>query len=86
MNETEYYQKRKLIKIKSSSVDDYNLPWSISFNQIYFNNDKNEKIFLQKNIKSFLVPNLGFIIGNFDYFSKIILIFFLKKNFAKLKK
>ena len=89
MNETEYYQKRKLIKIKSSSVDDYNLPWSISFNQIYFNNDKNEKIFLQKNIKSFLVPNLGFIIGSFDYKKYILqnyFNFFFEDNICKIEK
>ena len=88
-NTSEYYQKRQYIKIKSSSVNDYEFPWSIKFDQIYFENNKKEKIYMQNNDKVFFVPNLGFIIGTLEYKKYIFQNYFdflFQDNVCKIEK
>lgn len=69
---SDYYQKKQYIKIESNSVADYELPWSITFNQILFENKERKKIIIQNNAKAYLIPNLGFIIGTNEYKKYII--------------
>lgn len=83
-----FYQKAQYIKIKSSSVENYELPWSITFNQIYIMKGI-EKIFLKNNEKVFLVPNLGFIIGTLEYKNLIYenyFKFFFEENICQIEK
>ena len=57
------YDKNEYVKINSNSPNDFNFPWSISFNKIFLNNKSNDAINIQNNCNSIIAPNLGFIIG-----------------------
>ena len=88
MEKKEFYQKKQFIEIKSNSINDVNLPWSIVFDNIFFENYKKEEIYIQKNAKCYLVPNIGFIIGTLDYkkyISENYFDFFWETKFVKLK-
>ena len=71
MNNSKFFKQKQYIKLKSESIMDYNFPWSIIFNQIFFE-IKKEKIIIQNNAKAYLIPNLGFIIGTYEYRKYII--------------
>lgn len=89
MDKNEYYQKKQFIKLKSSSINDDNLPWSIIFNNIDCQITNKEKTNIQKNAKCYLVPNLGFIIGTLDYKKYILenyFKFFLQDNICIIEK
>lgn len=62
-----YYDEEKFRAIKSFDPNNVDYPWSIRFDSIYFNDSKNETKYIQKQLKSFLSPNLGFIIGEETY-------------------
>ena len=64
---SKFYEEHQFIVIKSYSINDYNFPWSILFNQIYFENSRKEKINVGKNIKAILLTNFGLIIGTSEY-------------------
>ena len=66
-NNSKNYKSNQYIKINSYSNKDYNLPWFIIFNKIFFENKNNETISIQNSTKSFIVHNLGFIIGTTEY-------------------
>ena len=76
-NNSKTYMKNQYVKINSYSPNDYIHPWSILFNKIYISDDDNNIINIQENVKSIIVPNLGFIIGNIKYKN------FIYKNFFK---
>ena len=61
------YDKNEYVKMNSNSPNDFNFPWSISFNKIFINNKGGEVINLQNNADSIIVPNLGFILGTNNY-------------------
>ena len=61
------YDKNEYVKINSNSPNDFNFPWSISFNKIFSGNKDSDIINIQNNVNSIIVPNLGFIIGTNDY-------------------
>ena len=89
MEKKEFYQKKQFIEIKSNSINDVNLPWSIVFDNIFFENYKKEEIYIQKNAKCYLVPNIGFIIGTLDYkkyISENYFDFFLGDQICKIEK
>ena len=71
-NNSVFYKKYQFMKINTNSPNDYNLPWSISFNKIFIEKENNEKVNVQNNAKSYIVPNFGFIIGTNQY-KKIIM-------------
>ncbi len=66
------YKEFQFVKINSNSGNDYNLPWSLLFNKIYLEDKNNTKFTIQTNVKSYLLPHLGFIIGTTQY-KKLIL-------------
>ena len=61
------YDKDEYVKINSNSPNDFNFPWSISFNKIFLSNKGIESINIQNNANSIIFPNLGFIIGTSNY-------------------
>ena len=61
------YDKNEYVKINSNSPNDFNFPWSISFNKIFLSNKDSEAINIQNNANSIIAPNLGFIIGTNNY-------------------
>ena len=66
------YKEFQYVKINSNSGNDYNLPWSLLFNKIYLEDKNNTKFTIQTNVKSYILPHLGFIIGTNQY-KKLIL-------------
>ena len=75
---SKFYKENQFIKINTKYPNNDIFPWSISFNSIFLEKENNEKISIQNNANSFLIPNLGFIIGTIQY-KKIIM-----DNFFKL--
>ena len=71
-NNSKFYKEEQFMKINTNSPNNEIFPWSISFNTIFLEKENNEKIIIQKNAKSFIIPNFGFIIGTIQY-KKIIL-------------
>ena len=67
-----YYSEERYKTIKTQEPNNVDFPWSIRFNSIYFTNQKNETIYIQKQLKTYLSPNLGFIIGEETYKNQII--------------
>ena len=61
------YKEFQYVKINSNSGNDYNLPWSLLFNKIYLEDKNNTKFTSQTNVKSYILPHLGFIIGTTQY-------------------
>jgi hypothetical protein len=61
------YDKNEYVKINSNSPNDFNFPWSISFNKIFLNDKSSDAINIQNNFNCIIVPNLGFIIGTNNY-------------------
>ena len=85
---SKFYEEHQFIVIKSYSINDYNFPWSILFNQIYFENSSKEKIIVEKNIKSILLANFGLIIGTSEYKKLISENFFndlIQKHLCEIK-
>ena len=70
--DSKFYKNNQFIKINSNSPNDYNFPWSISFNKIFLEKENKEKIYFQNNVKSYIVSNLGFIIGTTLYKKSIL--------------
>ena len=71
-NNSKSYKEFQFIKINSNSANENNYPWSILFNKIYLENKNKTIINIQNNVKSYLLTNLGFIIGTTQY-KKIIM-------------
>ena len=61
------YKEEKFRTINSFLPSDVDYPWSIRFDSINFINNKNETLYIQKGLRSLLVPNIGFIIGEEAY-------------------
>ena len=70
------YDKGKYRTIKTFDPNNVDYPWSIRFDSIHFKNSKNETIVIQNQLKCYLSPNLGFIIGEETYKNQIIENFF----------
>ena len=69
--DSKLYKENQFIEIKTNTPTNNNYPWSIYINEIYFENEKNQKISVEKDIKGILLSNFGFIIGTSAY-KKII--------------
>lgn len=65
--DSKLYKENQYIEIKTSTPGDYNYPWSMFINEIYFECENNEKIYVEKNIKGILLSNCGFIVGTLEY-------------------
>ena len=70
------YDKGKYRTIKTFEPNNVDYPWSIRFDSIHFKNSKNETSVIQNQLKCYLSPNLGFIIGEETYKNQIIDNFF----------
>ena len=66
-NNSKLYKEYQFIKINSYSNNNFNLPWSITFNKILLEDENKTQINIQNNVKSFIAPHLGFIIGTTQY-------------------
>ena len=71
-NNNKTYKESLFRTINSFWPTDVDFPWSIRFDSINFNNSKNKTIIIQEGLRSILVPNMGFIIGEEKY-KKLIL-------------
>ena len=71
-NNNKTYKESLFRTINSFWPTDVDFPWSIRFDSINFNNSKNKTIIIQEGLRSILVPNMGFIIGEQNY-KKLIL-------------
>ena len=69
---TNYYSEERFRTINSAEPNNVDFPWSIKFDSVYFIDDKNESIYIQKQFKSYFSPNIGFIIGEKTYQTEII--------------
>ena len=69
--DSKLYKENQFIEIKTNEPTNNNYPWSMYINEIYFENEKNQKISVEKDIKGILLSNFGFIIGTSAY-KKII--------------
>ncbi len=67
-----FYKEEKYRNIKSFWPSDVDYPWSIKFDSIHFINKKNETVYIQQGLRGFLVPNMGFIIGEETYRNLIL--------------
>ena len=65
-NNLNFYKEYQFIKINSYSNNNFNLPWSLTFDKILLEYNNNT-INIQINAKSFIAPHLGFIIGTTTY-------------------
>ena len=75
-NQKNVYSEDRFIKIKSFEPYNVDFPWSIRFDSIYFTDSKNVNHNIQSHLKSFLSPNLGFIIGEEGYKKEIVDVYF----------
>ena len=75
-NQKNVYSEDRFIKIKSFEPYNVDFPWSIRFDSIYFTDYKNVNHIIQSHLKSYLSPNLGFIIGEEGYKKEIVDIYF----------
>lgn len=71
-NNSKFYKQYQYFKVNSLTHNDNNLPWSISFNKIFLEKKDKEIFNIQNNVKSYILPHLGFIIGTTQY-KKIIM-------------
>ena len=75
-SEYEYYKNlyspEKYRTIKTFDPNNVDYPWSIRFDSVYFKNDKNQTFTIQSQLRSYLSPNIGFIIGEETYKNQII--------------
>ena len=86
---TNIYDKERFKTIKTFDPNNVDFPWSIRFNSIHFINSKNETIVIQNKLKTYLSPNLGFIIGEETYRNQIIDNFFqplIDQKICKIEK
>ena len=86
---TNFYEKERFRTIKTFDPNNVDFPWSIRFSSVHFTNEKNETIVIQKQFKTYLSPNLGFIIGEEEYKNKIIDNFFqplMAQKICKMEK
>ena len=75
-NQKKIYSEEIFKIIKSYEPYNVDLPWSIRFDSIYFKDSDNITHFIQQRLKSYLSPNLGFIIGEEGYKKAIIKTYF----------
>ena len=84
-----YYNESKYKSFNSFEPYNVDHPWSIKFDSINFKNSKNETIHIQNGLRSYLVPNYGFIIGEEKYRDLILENFFqdlINKKICVLEK
>ena len=67
-----YYNESKYKSFNSFNPYEVDYPWSIRFDSINFINSTNEIIHIQNGLRSYLVPNYGFIIGEEKYRNLIL--------------
>ena len=67
-----FYNESKYKTFKSFEPHNVDYPWSIRFDSINFVNSKNETLYIQEGLRSYLVPNYGFIIGEENYRNLIL--------------
>ena len=77
-----FYNEKKYRSINSYSPHDPIFPWSIRFDSINFVNSKNETIHIQKGLRTYLSPNIGFIVGE-ELYKKLILENYFKELINK---
>jgi hypothetical protein len=93
----DYYNNSKIqqsqyFKINTYEPNNNQLPWSVLFNKIFIektDNNTNMKADVQNNAKSYIVPNLGFIIGTTQYKKLIMEKYFnalIKDGICQLEK
>ena len=75
-NQNKLYSEERFRTIKSFESYNVDYPWSIRFDSIYFKDSDNVTNIIQTRLKSYLSPNLGFIIGEEGYKKAIIKTYF----------
>ena len=75
-NQKNVYSEERFKTIKSFEPNNVDFPWSIRFDSIYFEDSDNVKYYIQTGLRSYLSPNLGFIIGEEGYKKVIIKTYF----------
>ena len=88
-NKTDNYKSYQYVKTNSPSFNDINFPWSISFDKISVDKNKDNVLDVQNNGQGYLLPHLGYIIGTQKYKKLIFENFFqtlIDKNICKINK
>ena len=75
-NQKNVYSEERFKTIKSFEPNNVDFPWSIRFDSIYFEDSDNVKYYIQTGLRSYLSPNLGFIIGEEGYKKVIVKTYF----------
>ena len=84
-----FYSPEKYRTIKTFDPNNVDYPWSIRFDSVYFKTDKNQTFTIQSQLRSYLSPNIGFIIGEETYKNQIIDNYFkplIEKKICTLEK
>ena len=86
---SDFYKEDKYITINSFWPSEVDYPWSIRFDSIYFINNKNETLYIQQGLRSLIVPDMRFIIGEENYRNLILKNYFqelIEKKICILEK
>ena len=75
-NQKNIYSEERFRTIKSLEPNNVDFPWSIRFDSIYLIDSRNITFYIQNRVKTYLSPNLGFIIGEESYKRIIINTYF----------